>query len=485
MGGLPDPGQFGAVFEDFMRSMQAAATRPEPEILQKLRDHLGAEPSELPATVGEFAATDRANLQLALDAVVGDAEVIGLDSRHSAMEPIGIAELADSASPYARIRIGPVRHVDVEVGDGRVVKCVSSGLFLARFEDVPVALVVAPASEHNPMQAGKLHVEGVAPDPEAVSRFLREIRAAMREHNVFRGRVISLQADHFGALSVKFHAVPEVRRDGVILPDGTLDRFDRHAIGITERAAELRAAGRHLKRGILLHGPPGTGKTLTVSYLLSATRGRTTIVLTGPGLGLIDAAVRIARELAPATVVFEDVDLVAAERMMPIAHGGTLFELLNQMEGIAEDEDLLFVLTTNRPDLIEPALAARPGRVDLALEVPLPDEHGRRRLLRLYAAGIELSDDEERDIAARSAGVSGAFVKELVRQAWLRSSLDRRAAPAAADLASVLDELLTERDRLTRRLLGQQGDDGSPDSGALPPMLHAIKAAGLPLPDAD
>jgi ATP-dependent 26S proteasome regulatory subunit len=65
----------------------------------------------------------------------------------------------------------------------------------------------------------------------------------------------------------------------------------------------------------------------------------------------------MARELAPATVVFEDVDLVAAERTMPMASGGVLFELLNQIEGLAEDEDLLFLLTTNRPDLIEPALA--------------------------------------------------------------------------------------------------------------------------------
>ena len=92
----------------------------------------------------------------------------------------------------------------------------------------------------------------------------------------------------------------------------------------------------------------------------------TTILLTGRGLGLIEQALGIGRDLAPATFVFEDIDLVAAERTMEFGSQGVLFELLNQMEGLAEDEDLLFVLTTNRPDLIEPALAARPGRVDLA-----------------------------------------------------------------------------------------------------------------------
>ncbi|MGH2949311.1 MAG: AAA family ATPase [Solirubrobacteraceae bacterium] len=77
-------------------------------------------------------------------------------------------------------------------------------------------------------------------------------------------------------------------------------------------------------------------------------RGRTTVLLTGRGLGLIEQALAIARELAPATVVFEDIDLVAAECTLPVGHHDILFELLNQMEGLGEDADLLFILTTNR-----------------------------------------------------------------------------------------------------------------------------------------
>jgi ATP-dependent 26S proteasome regulatory subunit len=104
---------------------------------------------------------------------------------------------------------------------------------------------------------------------------------------------------------------------------------------------------------------------------------------------LIEQAVTLARDLAPATVVLEDVDLVAAERTMPMGDNGVLFELLNQMEGLAEDSDLLFLLTTNRADVIEPALATRPGRIDLALETPLPDEACRRALVRLYAGSVQ------------------------------------------------------------------------------------------------
>ena len=73
---------------------------------------------------------------------------------------------------------------------------------------------------------------------------------------------------------------------------------------------------------MLLHGPPGTGKTLSTMYLLHAMAGRTTILLTGRGLGLIEQALAIGRDLAPATFVFEDIDLVAAERTMGSAARG-------------------------------------------------------------------------------------------------------------------------------------------------------------------
>lgn len=268
-----------------------------------------------------------------------------------------------------------------------------------------------------------------------------------------------------------------------MLPDGTLERFEQHAIAITDRAKELQQAGRHLKRGILLHGPPGTGKTLTVNYLLSATPGRTTVLLTGTGLGMIGPAFAIARELAPATVVLEDVDLVAHERTLPGGGQGVLFELLNELEGIAEDGDLLAVLTTNRPDVVEPALAARPGRVDLALETSLPDEDGRRRLLRLYAKDIELEPDAENELVTRTAGVTGAFIKELMRQAVL-SAAARDATATSADVRTTLEQLLDEREALTRRLLGQPAGDGHapPDAPPLPAMARALRISGLPIP---
>ena len=216
-------------------------------------------------------------------------------------------------------------------------------------------------------------------------------------------------------------------------------------------------------------------------YLLHAMAGRTTILLTGRGLGLIEEAVKIGRDLAPATFVLEDVDLVAAERTSELDTQGVLFELLNQMDGVAEDEDLLFLLTTNRPDVIEPALAMRPGRIDLALDVPLPGPQERRRLLTLYGDGVALDDSSLDLLVARLDRTSGAFVKELIRRAWLHAALDDREPPTVQDLEHVLDELLDQRSALTRRLLGQPGEDGH-DGQPTPEMSRALAAAGIPVP---
>lgn len=83
-------------------------------------------------------------------------------------------------------------------------------------------------------------------------------------------------------------------------------------------------------------------------------------------------------------LVVEDVDLIAEDRGMHPGHNPLLFQLLNEMDGLAEDADIVFVLTTNRADRLEPALAARPGRIDQAIELRPPDAAARRDLFELY-----------------------------------------------------------------------------------------------------
>jgi SpoVK/Ycf46/Vps4 family AAA+-type ATPase len=175
----------------------------------------------------------------------------------------------------------------------------------------------------------------------------------------------------------------------------------------------------------------------------------------------------MARDLQPAVLVLEDVDLVAEDRGYGPGPSPVLFTLLDAMDGAAADADLLFLLTTNRADLLEPALAARPGRVDVAVEIALPDADARRRLFGVYTRGVPLAltDADIDDVVARTEGVTASFVKELVRRAVLEALTSGRPAgePLGAEVVSrALDDLLDSGQSVTRALLGVGGAGPAP-----------------------
>ncbi len=139
------------------------------------------------------------------------------------------------------------------------------------------------------------------------------------------------------------------------------------------------------------------------------------------------------------------------------------------MDGAAGDADLLFVLTTNRADLLEPALAARPGRVDVAVEIDLPDAQARLRLLELYgrAVPLQLSEAETQAVIERTDGVTASFLKELVRRAVLESLFDHTPLETvtAEHTNRALDDLLDSSQQVTRSLLGVGNDPESVPAG--------------------
>src|SRR5206468_13026217 len=173
--------------------------------------------------------------------------------------------------------------------------------------------------------------------------------------------------------------------------------------------------GLAAKKGLLFYGPPGTGKTHTIQYLASQLRDHTTLLITSEQVGLLDEYFQLARFLQPAMVVIEDVDLIARarEEMRSACEESLLNRLLNEMDGLKEDAAILFVLTTNRPEQLEAALASRPGRVDQAIEFPLPDVEGRRKLVHLYARELAISNELVNSVVRSTEGASAAFIKEL------------------------------------------------------------------------
>jgi ATP-dependent 26S proteasome regulatory subunit len=169
------------------------------------------------------------------------------------------------------------------------------------------------------------------------------------------------------------------------------------------------------------------------------------------------AYMELARLLQPAMVVIEDVDLIARDRgeMGGPCEEVLLNKLLNEMDGLREDADILFVLTTNRPEELESALAGRPGRIDQAIEVPLPDDIGRGKLVRLYGKGLPLDPAIVDEAVRRTEGVSAAFIKELMRRiAQGAIARDGGESVISADIDEALSDMLFAGGRLNVKLLG-------------------------------
>jgi hypothetical protein len=466
-------GDFGAAFKGFLERTVAAAPEEEPVFAARLRAHFATDPALLPIVAEHLEPSEHPNLQASLDAWLQQpgrsSEAMGVTSEYKRFNGLGLGDVLASGRTGLVGRsgpaVGPVEYVNVPLDGDRVMTCVQFGLLLVRDGDLPLAVLVCGPQERSIRD--KLQVEVMAPDRDRARAFLAAIRTGMRERNVYRGHVVTLVMDRYGSLRVTFRALPEIAREDIVLADGVLERVERHTIAFAAHRDRMLAAGRHLRRGLLLHGRPGTGKTLTAMYLAGRMRDRTVVLLTGREVGLIPRACAMARLLQPSMVILEDVDLIAEERNRG-RPGCTplLFELLNEMDGLGDDADVIFLLTSNRPDLLEPALAARPGRVDLAVEVPLPDAGCRRRLIELYGQGltVRLDADGLDRLVQRTEGVSPAFIRELLRKAALLAVLPADGAGGQdgivvehqhLDLA--MQELVLEGGELTRHLLGATG----------------------------
>ncbi len=470
------PGEFGRLLHEFLEASLRLAPDEESALVRRLRGHLGGgDIAALPVLKRHLEPRDHPNLQLAFDrlreADGWTVELVGVSSTFGMLE-LGLAGLTgDGAMPRGvpRPEIGPVEYERVQLEPDRTIVCVVNALLLMRRGEQRAAALVTRSERM--MGGGQLKLEVVAPEAEEADALLARIGALMNEHNVYRGCVLAFARDREGGVSVQIRDVPDVQRESIVLPPGTLDRIERLAIGPARHRERLVAAGRHLKRGVLLHGPPGTGKTTTAMYLVATMPERTVLILTGDSLGLVEPACALARELEPATVVLEDVDLVAQERTFDES-GPVLFELLNEMDGLAGDADVLFLLTTNRPDVLEPALAARPGRIDEAVELPLPDADGLRRLLALYSEGLDMRVSDLDAVIDRLDGATPAHVKELLRKAALLAAEEREGPIVVEDrhVLEALEDLAAAIERIKERLFAE--DEPGEEDFPFPPDVE-------------
>jgi len=390
---------------------------------------------------------------------------VGVHRRYG-HEMLHYAALLDRES---RAAIAPLQFDEIDIGEPDPVRCLKCALWLVPDPATPHAVLLSEVQNYG--QSTGWHVEIAVPPGaagEAVTRaYFKALEDSLQKSASYRGKVLSLEqgGETRGVGGdVKVHRLLSVAREDVILPDATLRLLERNVFRFAAQREALRALGLPVKKGLLFYGPPGTGKTHTIRYLAGALPGHTTLLITAEQVALIEQYMTLARLLSPSMLVIEDADLIARQRedMGGPCEEALLNRLLNEMDGLKENTEILFVLTTNRPESLEAALRARPGRIDQAIEFPLPDADGRRKLARLYGRGARIPDVVFDHIVERTGGVSAAFLKELMRRS-VQFALERAASLEieTKDIESALDEMLFSGGRLNAALLGATGRESS------------------------
>ena len=181
-------------------------------------------------------------------------------------------------------------------------------------------------------------------------------------------------------------------------------------------------------RGILLYGAPGTGKTMLAKAVAKESEANF-ILVNGPGLlsmwvGESERALREifkkARQAAPTIIFFDEIDALAPRRGLGDSSrtGERMVnQLLTEMDGLEELNDVVVIAATNRPDILDSALL-RPGRFDRIVYIPVPDEKGREKILSIHIKGMPLEKDINiKELAKKTQGYAGADLEAVCREA--------------------------------------------------------------------
>ena len=236
------------------------------------------------------------------------------------------------------------------------------------------------------------------------------------------------------ALREVFVEVPDITWEEVGGLEDTKERLRETIQWPLDYPEVFDALDMQAARGVMLYGPPGTGKTLMAKAVANEAESNF-ISIKGPELlnkyvGESEKGVREvfskARENAPTVIFFDEIDAIAGERGRNAGDSGVgervVSQLLTELDGLEELEDVVVVATSNRPDLIDPALL-RPGRLDRHVHVPVPDEAARRAIFTVHTRSKPLADDIDLDsLARRTEGYVGADIEAVCREASMAAS---------------------------------------------------------------
>ncbi len=227
---------------------------------------------------------------------------------------------------------------------------------------------------------------------------------------------------------------------------------------------KFQKMGARIPKGVLLVGPPGTGKTL----LARAVAGEANVpfyyisgsdfveLFVGVGASRVRDMFKQAKHNAPCLIFIDEIDAVGRQRGAGLGGGHdereqTLNQLLTEMDGFGENEGIIVIAATNRPDVLDPALL-RPGRFDRQVTVNLPDVKGREEILAVHAKGKTFAKGIKlENIAKRTVGFSGADLENLLNEAALLTVRRNKEAITMAEIDEAHDRVLMGPAKITKK----------------------------------
>jgi cell division protease FtsH len=213
--------------------------------------------------------------------------------------------------------------------------------------------------------------------------------------------------------------------------------------------------GAKLPRGVLLVGPPGTGKTLLARAVageagvpfFSVSASEFVEMFVGVGASRVRDLFQKAKAQSPAIVFVDELDAVGRQRFAGVGGSNdereqTLNQLLVEMDGFDDRQEVIVLAATNRPDVLDPALL-RPGRFDRQVTIGLPDKRGRVEVLKIHSRGIPIAQDVDLEaIAGGTPGFSGADLANLVNESALTAARHNRKLVTRSDFSEALDKII-------------------------------------------